>query len=159
MPNSDDKRALIEGCNLYQLTTPSVVCATDTEFGYDLTPYKKSPHSSCNDSDRIDRGKSGTLVPKTKSRCFLLDLLDIFPIHFLWPWCLVLHQWPRRVDSLAGTSLLAHVLWYFTDFTWLRTIQLAEHNRYGSSYSGSGILDRLASAPYYLLRIVGIGWE
>ncbi|KIJ36606.1 hypothetical protein M422DRAFT_260953, partial [Sphaerobolus stellatus SS14] len=127
------------GQGLEPLPNDDSVCKLGEEYWYDHTAYRKIPFSSCDGGERPDLGEKH-ICPGPKA-------------HGFWFWFFWL-CFPFAFCGLAA--------WYYTRKSGLArgTIRLPDYNRgYSGSYSGAGILETLASIPYYLLGIAGIAWE
>ncbi|KAG5353581.1 vacuolar protein sorting/targeting protein PEP1 [Termitomyces sp. Mn162] len=114
-------------------------CKSGEDYWYERTPYRLIPYSSC-DGDgetRLDRG--------VRHAC------PGFKAHgpFFWLFVLLI---PFGVTALIGYS------YYRRSGLARGTIRLPGDGLSSYRYE-SGILDTLASVPWYLIGIAGIAWE
>lgn len=126
-------------CVLASGTTPlpdDETCPNDGEYWYSRTAYRKIPISQCEGGKRLDRGAQYP-CPGLKH-------------HSGWFWFFVI------IIPFAFTALVAS--WYYRKSGMTRgTIRLpGDGSRY---YSDGGIVDTLASVPWFLIGIAGIAWE
>ncbi|KAL4245130.1 Vacuolar protein sorting/targeting protein 10 [Abortiporus biennis] len=132
--NAEGKCAVVEGTTPL---APDDSCRNGEEFWYERTPYRKIPYSSCEGGVRIDRG--------TAHRC------PGFKGHGFFWWFFVLTI-PTLFAFLIG-------YWFYRRSGMAPgTIRLpgSDTPRY-SSYNDSGVLGTLASVPWFLLGLAGIG--
>ncbi|KAG6840198.1 vacuolar protein sorting/targeting protein PEP1 [Blastosporella zonata] len=112
-------------------------CKSGEDYWYERTPYRLIPYSSCDGGDRMDRGP--------RHAC------PGFRAHgpFFWLFVLVI---PFGITALIGYA------YYRRSGLARGTIRLPGD---GSSSFGSdsGILDTIASVPWFLVGIAGIAWE
>ncbi|KAH8091690.1 hypothetical protein BXZ70DRAFT_898717 [Cristinia sonorae] len=115
---------------------PDDTCRGEEDYWYDRTPYRKIPYSSCIGDYRPDHGEAH-LCPGIKGHGF-----------FFWLFVLVI--------PFAFTALVGY--WYYRKSGLARgTIRLpGGDNRFRGE---SGVLDTLASVPWFLLGLAGIAWE
>ncbi|KAK0452799.1 vacuolar protein sorting/targeting protein 10, partial [Desarmillaria tabescens] len=133
--NVNDECVLVPG------TTPlpdDDSCKNDEEFWYERTAYRKIPYSSCENGIRPDRG--------TRHSC------PGFRAHgpLFW-WFVILI--PFMFTALVG-------YWYYR-----RSGMARGHIRLpgdgGPYYGGSngGVMETLASVPWFVIGVAGIAWE
>ncbi|KAG8221150.1 hypothetical protein J3R82DRAFT_2696 [Butyriboletus roseoflavus] len=113
-------------------------CRSDEEYWYDRTAYRKVTHSSCEGGQRLDHGTQH-LCPGIRG-------------HGVMFWIMVL------IFPFAFTALIA--LWWYKKSGLARgTIRLPGDYSGGYMRSGSGVLDTLASVPWFLVGLAGIAYE
>jgi len=132
--NADDQCVLVAG------TTPlpdDSSCSNDEEYWYERTPYRKIPYSTCDGGDRPDRG------PR--------HVCPGFKAHGALFW------WTMILIPFAFTALI--VYWYYRRSGLARgTIRLPGDNM-PAFRRDSGVLDTLASIPWFVVGVAGIAWE
>lgn len=114
-------------------------CRNGEEFWYERTAYRKVPISTCEGGKRLDRGPEHR-CPGLKGHGF-----------FFWFFVLLV--------PFMFTALVAY--WYYRRMGLARgTIRLpgGDHNRRGFSSDG-GLVDTIASIPWYIVGVAGIAWE
>ncbi|GJE98598.1 vacuolar protein sorting/targeting protein [Phanerochaete sordida] len=114
-------------------------CRNDEDFWYGRTAYRKIPISSCEGGKRLDHGPEHR-CPGLKGHGF-----------FFWFFVLMV--------PFMFTALVAY--WYYRRMGLARgTIRLpgGDSNRRGLSSDG-GVVDTIASVPWFLLGMAGIAWE
>ncbi|KAH7881943.1 hypothetical protein F5I97DRAFT_1932104 [Phlebopus sp. FC_14] len=131
-------------CVLVQGTSPLASdnsCRGDDDYWYDRTAYRKVLYSSCEGGIRPDRGAQH-LCPGLKGHSalfWLMVLLFPFAITALVAW-----WWYKKSGLARGTIRLPG-------------------GDYGTGYrsfeQGSGVLDTLASVPWFLIGLAGIAYE
>ncbi|KAI0057638.1 Oligoxyloglucan reducing end-specific cellobiohydrolase [Artomyces pyxidatus] len=113
-------------------------CRNGEDYWYERTPYRRIPHSSCEDGKRPDRG-TAHLCPGVKAHGF-----------FFWLFMFTL--------PFGFTGLVAY--WYYRKSGLARgTIRLPGDSRPAFGGSDSGIMGTLASVPWFVIGIAGIAWE
>ncbi|TFK24535.1 vacuolar protein sorting/targeting protein 10 [Coprinopsis marcescibilis] len=114
-------------------------CENGEEYWYERTAYRRIPYSSCEGGDRLDRGKA--------HRC------PGFGSRSGWFWLFVL------LLPCAFTGLVGY--YYYRKSGHARgTIRLpGGDNRAPNLGSASGMLDTLASVPWFLVGVAGIAAE
>ncbi|KAG9313252.1 hypothetical protein JVU11DRAFT_6715 [Chiua virens] len=105
-------------------------CRNNEEYWYERTPYRKVTHSSCEGGNRLDRGTQHFCPGIKGHSCFLLDYVTA-----LLSW-----WWYKKSGLARGTIRLP-----------------GDYARY--SGSPAGMLDTLASVPWFLLGLAGIAYE
>lgn len=150
----------VDECVLVPGTTPlpdDDSCKDDEEYWYERTAYRLIPYSSCAGGKRLDRGAEHQCPGfKAHGPSFWLFVL-LIPFGFT---ALVGYYYYRRSGLARG-----YVLFFFrltrkplVDMLPTRTIRLPGDGR--SPYnSDSGILDTLASVPWFIVGVAGIAWE
>ncbi|KAI0041822.1 Oligoxyloglucan reducing end-specific cellobiohydrolase [Auriscalpium vulgare] len=127
-------------CVLVESTTPlpnDDTCRNGEDYWYERTPYRKIPHSTCEDGKRPDRG-ARHLCPGIKAHGAFFWLF-IFTVPFIF------------------TALVAY--WYYSKSGLARgTIRLPGDSR-SAFRSDAGLVDTLASVPWYVVGLAGIAWE
>ncbi|THH18907.1 hypothetical protein EUX98_g8876 [Antrodiella citrinella] len=119
-----------------QPLAPDDTCRGDDDYWYERTPYRKIPYSSCEGGIRPDHGEEH-VCPGIKGHGF-----------FFWFFVLVV---PFSLAALVG-------------YYYYRKAGLARGNirlpggdtRYSSD---AGVLDTVASVPWFLLGLAGMAWE
>ncbi|RDB27786.1 Vacuolar protein sorting/targeting protein 10 [Hypsizygus marmoreus] len=132
--NSADECVLVSG------TTPlpdDSSCKNGEEYWYERTAYRLIPYSSCEEGLRLDRG-ARHICPGFKSHgAFFWLFVLMIPFAFT---ALVGYYYYRRSGLARGT------------------IRLPGDAR--PAFGGdSGILETLASVPWFIVGIAGIAWE
>ncbi|KAK7677437.1 vacuolar protein sorting/targeting protein PEP1 [Cerrena zonata] len=113
-------------------------CPADEEYWYERTAYRKIPYSSCKDGERIHQG--------TAHRCPGLKGHS----GFFWLFVLVI---PFLFASLIG-------YYYYRKSGMARgTIRLPGGDPSPLYSRETGVLDTLASVPWFLIGLAGIAWE
>jgi photosystem II stability/assembly factor-like uncharacterized protein len=113
-------------------------CRGYEEYWYERTAYRKVTHSSCEGGDRLDRGTQ--------------HLCPGFGGHSALFWTMVF------LFPFAITALVAW-WWYKKSGLARGTIRLPGDHSSGYRRSGSGVLDTLASVPWFLIGLGGIAYE
>lgn len=164
MKNDKDECVLVEGT---QPLPDDDSCQNGEEYWYERTPYRLIPYSSCEDGNRLDRGPAHKCPGfKSKSAWFWMFML-LIPFAFT---SLVGYYYYRRSGLARGCVFAASAfealsLCPVPDFLALlclfSTIRLpGGDNRAPPRFSSdSGILDTLASVPWYLIGMAGIAVE
>ncbi|KAG6810837.1 hypothetical protein H0H92_010132 [Tricholoma furcatifolium] len=113
-------------------------CKGGADYWYERTAYRLIPYSSCEDGLRLDRG-SRHACPGFKAHGF-----------FFWLFVLVI---PFGITALVAYS------YYRRSGLARGTIRLPGDG--GSSFrqESSGVLDTIASVPWFIVGISGIAWE
>lgn len=134
-------------------------CKGDDDYWYERTAYRKIPHSSCDGGVRLDRG-SAHICPGFKAHGTLFWIM-VFLLPFGFT-SLIGYWYYRRSGLARGCDVfrLAFVLcgWLTIVVRLGRTIRLPGDNAHGPD-GGSGVLATLASVPWFLIGVLGIGWE
>ena len=132
----------IEGkCMLVEGTQPlpdDDSCRSGAQYWYERTPYRRIPHSSCEDGERPDRGRRH-LCPGVAAHGALF-------------WLFVL------LVPFAFTTLVA--MWYYKRSGLATgTIRLpgGERPRFGAS--DAGFVETLASVPWFVLGVAAVAFE
>lgn len=113
--------------------------ADDEEFWYERTPYRKVPISSCEGGERLDRGPEHRCPGlRGHSMLFWLFVL-VLPFGFT---ALVAYWYYRRSGLATGTIRLP-----------------GGGFERGRSSGDGGVVDTLASVPWFLLGVAGVAWE
>ncbi|KAJ8497098.1 hypothetical protein ONZ45_g12200 [Pleurotus djamor] len=113
-------------------------CKDGASSWFERTPYRKIPYSTCEGGNRIDRGK--------EHPC--LGLGGHSWLFWIFMFCL----------PFGITALVAY--WFYRTSGLARgTIRLPGDGAGLSRSQGSGVLDTLASVPWFLIGIAGIAWE
>lgn len=149
-------------------------CKDGEEFWYERTPYRLIPYSSCEGGGRPDRGTAHRCPGfKSKSGWFWMFML-LIPFAFT---SLVGYYYYRRSGLARGCVLLAII--HFPRFSFLcrfdtefliswfsfsfhRTIRLPGADAGRAPLRGhgeSGVLDTIASIPWFVVGIAGIAVE
>ncbi|KAF9457576.1 Oligoxyloglucan reducing end-specific cellobiohydrolase [Collybia nuda] len=132
--NSADECVLVPG------TSPlpnDDSCRNDEEFWYERTPYRMIPYSSCEGGKRLDRGNEHRCPGFSGHSAFFWLFVLLVPFAFT---ALVGYYYYRRSGLARGT------------------IRLPGDGR--SPYANdSGILENLASVPWFIIGLAGIAWE
>ncbi|KAI0685232.1 Oligoxyloglucan reducing end-specific cellobiohydrolase [Cytidiella melzeri] len=128
-------------CVLEPGTTPlpnDDSCRGDDEFWYERTAYRKVPISTCEGGKRLDQGPAHR-CPGLKGHGF-----------FFWLFILAI---PSGIAALVG-------YWFYHNSGLARgTIRLPGPDSNRRYRTDSGTLATLASVPWFLIGLVGIGWE
>ncbi|KAF8982150.1 hypothetical protein BDQ17DRAFT_1379044, partial [Cyathus striatus] len=131
-----------DACVLVPGTTPlpnDESCKDDEDYWYERTPYRKNPISTCEDGDRIDRGPAHQCPGlRSKGTWFWMFMLFI-PFGFT---ALVGYYYYRRSGLAKGTIRLP-----------------GDGGRTSYHSSGSGIVDTIASVPWFLVGVASVGYE
>ncbi|KAJ7089709.1 vacuolar protein sorting/targeting protein 10 [Mycena belliarum] len=116
-------------------------CRNGEDYWYERTAYRKISYSSCEGGDRPDRGARHQCPGFAGHSGFFWFIVILFPLGFV-----ALVAW-----------------WYYTRSGLARgTIRLpGDGPAFGrrSSSSSSGIVDTIASVPWFLVGLAGIAWE
>ncbi|KAK7024339.1 vacuolar protein sorting/targeting protein PEP1 [Paramarasmius palmivorus] len=112
-------------------------CQSDGKW-YERTAYRKIPHSKCDGGERLDRGKEH-YCPGSLSG------------HGFWFWFLVLAV-PFGLTALVG-------LWWWRNSGLAKGMIRLPGDSRGFRSSGGGVLDTLASVPWFLIGLAGIAYE
>ncbi|KAJ7065213.1 vacuolar protein sorting/targeting protein 10 [Mycena amicta] len=116
---------------------PDDSCRNGEDYWYERTEYRKISYSTCEGGDRPDQGM--------RHQC------PGFKGHSGFFWFMVL------VLPLAFVALVGY--WYYQNSGLARgTIRLPGDGS-GFSRSSGGVLDTLASVPWFLIGVAGIAWE
>lgn len=114
-------------------------CRGDDDYWYERTAYRKVRYSSCEGGDRPDRGTQH-LCPGIKG-------------HSVFFWLMVL-LFPFAITALVSRW------WYKKSGLARGTIRLpGEYSAAYRSAGESGVLDTLASVPWFLMGLAGIAYE
>ncbi|KAI0351364.1 Oligoxyloglucan reducing end-specific cellobiohydrolase [Trametes cingulata] len=117
---------------------PVAQCRNGEDFWYELTPYRKVPISTCEGGKRLDRGAAHPCPGLRGHGVFFWLMMLLIPISFA---------------ALAG-------YWYYRRGGYSRGAIRLPGADSGSRYSGgSGVLDTLASVPWFLVGVAGIAYE
>ncbi|KAF9497875.1 vacuolar protein sorting/targeting protein 10 [Pleurotus eryngii] len=111
-------------------------CSDDSGYWYDRTAYRKIPYSTCEGGQRLDRGSEHICPGFSGHSWFFWLFMLTLPFGFT---ALVAYYYYRRSGLARGTIRLPG----------------------DGAYRGrdSGVLDTLASVPWFVLGLVGIAWE
>ncbi|KAI0630633.1 Oligoxyloglucan reducing end-specific cellobiohydrolase [Trametes polyzona] len=113
-------------------------CRNGEDEWYELTAYRKVPISSCEGGKRLDRGPAHPCPGIRGHSAFFWLMMLLIPLSFA---------------ALAG-------VWYYRKGGYNRGAIRLPGGDTGFRYSGdSGVLDTLASVPWFLLGIAGIAYE
>ncbi|KAI0738712.1 Oligoxyloglucan reducing end-specific cellobiohydrolase [Daedaleopsis nitida] len=135
--NTDGECVLLPGLQPRD-PDPVAQCRNGEEYWYDLTAYRKIPFSSCEGGQRIDHG--------TKHPCPGLKGHGTF----FW---LMMFFIPACFAGLVG-------YWYHKRGGYSRgAIRLPGGDTGLRHYSTSGVLDTLASVPWFILGLGAIAYE
>ncbi len=151
MKNANDECVLVPG------TTPlpnDDSCSDGGEFWYERTPYRRIPFSSCVDGYRPDRGKAHRCPGFGSKGVVFWLFMVVLPFGFT---ALVATYYYRRSGLARRYGLLCS---FFAEklFNYrCRTIRLPGDTR--SPFGDSGIMATLASVPWFIIGIAGIGYE
>ncbi|KAH9832479.1 Oligoxyloglucan reducing end-specific cellobiohydrolase [Rhodofomes roseus] len=111
-------------------------CKGDDDYWYERTAYRKIPYSSCEGGKRLDRGAQ--------------HVCPGFKAHGAFFW-LMMFFIPCAFAALAG--------WWYVRRRARGAIRLPGGDL-GPRYVGdSGVLDTLASVPYFIMAVLGATWE
>ncbi|KAG2012263.1 signal sequence binding protein [Coprinopsis cinerea AmutBmut pab1-1] len=137
--NDKDECVLVPGTT--PLPNDDSVCKKGEEYWYERTPYRLIPYSSCEGGTRLDRGTAHRCPGvKSKSGWFWMVML-VLPFGFT---ALVGYWYYRRSGMARGTIRLPG----------------GDNRAPGSTFgSGSGVLDTLASVPWFLVGMAGIAMD
>lgn len=128
-------------CVLVQGTTPlpnNDSCRGYAEYWYERTAYRRIPHSSCEDGERPDHGRRHR-CPGVSGHGF-----------FFWVFVLVV--------PLAFTTLVA--TWYYKrSGRATGTIRLPGDGRPRFGASDAGVVETLASVPWFLIGMASVAFE
>jgi len=128
-------------CVLVQGTTPlpnNDSCRGYAEYWYERTAYRRIPHSSCEDGERPDHGRRHR-CPGVSGRGF-----------FFWVFVLMV--------PLAFTTLVA--TWYYKrSGRATGTIRLPGDGRPRFGASDAGVVETLASVPWFLIGMASVAFE
>ncbi|KAK4688992.1 hypothetical protein P7C73_g1101, partial [Tremellales sp. Uapishka_1] len=131
---------LVEGAvALSALSSEEEQCDGSTQYWYERTEYRKIPYSSCEGGARPDRGKQHTCP----------GLINVGPgiSGVFWGSVAIL---PFALAGLAGW-------WYYTKGGRSGSIRLGDHRAFGGD-STAGVVNTLASVPYFLIGASMAGW-
>jgi len=113
-------------------------CRGGAEYWYERTPYRRIPHSSCEDGERPDRGRRH-LCPGVSGHGF-----------FFWLFVLVV--------PFAFTVLVA--TWYYKrSGRATGTIRLPGDGRPRFGASDAGVVETLASVPWFVIGMASVAFE
>lgn len=152
--NSDDQCVLVPG------TKPlpnDDSCKNGEDHWYERTEYRLIPYSSCVDGRRLDRG-THHLCPgfRAHGAVFWMFMI-IIPFAFT---ALVGYYYYRRSGLARGlvTFMVNSSVDHRVDGHLCRTIRLPGDRR--PLYRGdSGVMDTIASVPWFVIGLAGIAWE
>ncbi|RPD60705.1 Oligoxyloglucan reducing end-specific cellobiohydrolase [Lentinus tigrinus ALCF2SS1-6] len=117
---------------------PADQCRGGSDYWYELTPYRKIPYSSCEEGKRIDRGAAHPCPGVGGHGAFFWLMMIFIPLAFA---------------GLAG-------YWYTKRGGYSRgAIRLPGGDTGPRFSSDSGVLDTLASVPWFLIGLGGIAYE
>jgi hypothetical protein len=172
--NDKDECVLVPGTT--PLPNDDSVCKKGEEYWYERTPYRLIPYSSCEGGTRLDRGTAHRCPGvKSKSGWFWMVML-VLPFGFT----ALVGYWYYRRSGMArgcvifyfllegGVGMMLTVIFLFSLSLSLsllglyRTIRLpgGDNRAPGSTFgSGSGVLDTLASVPWFLVGMAGIAMD
>ncbi|CAK5273809.1 unnamed protein product [Mycena citricolor] len=129
-----------DNCVLAPGTTPlpdDDSCRNGEEYWYERTPYRKISYSSCEGGDRPDRGPEHRCPGIAGHSFFFWFFVFLFPIAFA---------------TTVG-------LWYYKSRGLARgSIRLPGGDN-SNFHQPGGMLDTLASVPWFVIGMVGIAWE
>ncbi|KAI0653007.1 Oligoxyloglucan reducing end-specific cellobiohydrolase [Cubamyces menziesii] len=135
--NDDGRCVLLPGLKPRD-PDPIAQCRNGEEYWYELTEYRKIPNSACEGGERPDRGKAHPCPGIRGHGAFFWLMMLFIPITFA---------------ALVG-------YWYYRRNGYGRGAIRLPGGDNGLRYSGgSGVMDTLASVPWYLLGIAGIAYE
>uniref|UniRef100_A0A0W0FD49 VPS10 domain-containing protein n=1 Tax=Moniliophthora roreri TaxID=221103 RepID=A0A0W0FD49_MONRR len=117
---------------------PSDQQCQDDGMWYERTAYRKIPHSSCEGGSRLDRGE-GHYCPGNLAG------------HGFFFWFMVLAV-PFGLTAMIG-------MWWWRKSGLARGMIRLPGDSRGLGQSGSGVLDTLASVPWFLIGLAGIAYE
>lgn len=131
-------------------------CRNDEEFWYERTAYRKVPISTCNGGKRLDRGPEHR-CPGLKGHGFFFWFF-VLMVPFMFT-ALVAYWYYRRMGLARGCVYITPLILVGADRR-PSTIRLpgGDSNRRGLSSDG-GVVDTIASIPWYVLGMAGIAWE
>ncbi|THH18916.1 hypothetical protein EW146_g2149 [Bondarzewia mesenterica] len=132
--NADGKCVLSEGRSPLP---PDDSCHNGEDYWYERTAYRKIPYSSCEDGITPHQGKRH-LCPGIRA-------------HGPFFWLFVL------MVPFAFTALVAY--WYYRKSGLARGMIRLPGDSRPAFRTDSGVLDTLASVPWYIVGITGIAWE
>lgn len=113
-------------------------CRGNEQYWYERTPYRRIPHSSCEDGERPDRGRRH-LCPGVSGHGF-----------FFWAFVLMV--------PFAFTTLIA--TWYYKRSGLATgTIRLPGDGRPRFGASDAGFVETLASVPWFVIGIANVAFE
>ncbi|KAI0676132.1 Oligoxyloglucan reducing end-specific cellobiohydrolase [Trametes maxima] len=117
---------------------PVAQCRGGEEYWYDLTAHRKVPNSSCEGGKRLDRGTAHPCPGIRGHGAFFWFMMLLIPVSFA---------------ALIG-------YWYYRRSGYGRgAIRLPGGDSGLRSSGGSGVLDTIASVPWFLLGVAGIAYE
>ncbi|KAF9524397.1 Oligoxyloglucan reducing end-specific cellobiohydrolase [Crepidotus variabilis] len=131
--NANDDCVLVPG------TTPledDGTCRGDDEYWYERTPYRKIPFSTCVEGYRPDRGKEHQCPGFRSKGAFFWLFMLILPFGFT---ALVAYYYYRKSGLARGTIRLP--------------------GDRGGTFGEGGVMDTLASIPWFILGLGGIAFE
>lgn len=130
-------------------------CPADEEYWYERTAYRKIPYSSCKDGERIHQGTAHR-CPGLKGHSGFFWLF-VLVIPFLFA-SLIGYYYYRKSGMARGyvSYVVFHTL--LIDLS-LRTIRLPGGDPSPLYSRETGVLDTLASVPWFLIGLAGIAWE
>lgn len=135
MRNTDGECVLVEGT---QPLPDDDSCRGGAQYWYERTPYQRIPHSSCEDGERPDRGRRH-LCPGVSGHGF-----------FFWVFVLIV--------PFAFTALVA--TWYYKRSGLATgTIRLPGDGRPRFGASDAGVVETLASVPWFVIGIANVAFE
>ncbi|KAI0262354.1 Oligoxyloglucan reducing end-specific cellobiohydrolase [Gloeopeniophorella convolvens] len=133
--DADGKCVLVEGT---QPLPNDDSCRAGAQYWYERTPYRRIPHSSCEDGERPDQG------PR--------HLCPGIAAHGPFFWLFVL------IIPFAFTALVA--MWYYKRSGLATgTIRLPGDGRPKFGASDAGVVDTLASVPWFVIGVAGVAYE
>lgn len=113
-------------------------CRGDEEYWYERTPYRRIPHSTCEDGERPDRGRRH-LCPGVAA-------------HGAFFWLFVL------IIPFAFTTLVA--MWYYKrSGRATGTIRLPGGETRPHFASDAGFVETLASVPWFIIGVAAVTFE
>ncbi|KAF8489994.1 Oligoxyloglucan reducing end-specific cellobiohydrolase [Russula emetica] len=133
--NADGKCVLSEG------TKPlpdDDSCRGGAEYWYERTAYRRIPHSSCEDGERPDRGRRHYCPGVSGHGFFFWMFVLVVPFAFTW---LVASWYYKRSGRATGT------------------IRLPGDRRPRFGASDAGVVETLASVPWFVIGIANVAFE
>jgi len=118
--------------------SPDDSCRGDEDYWYERTAYRKMSFSTCEGGERPDRGTRHQCPGFAGHSGFFWFMVILFPIMFV-----ALVAW-----------------WYYNNSGLARgTIRLPGDGTPAFGRHSSGVIDTIASIPWFLIGIAGIAWE
>jgi hypothetical protein len=113
-------------------------CRNGAEYWYERTPYRRIPHSSCEDGERPDRGRRHLCPGVAAHGAFFWLFVVMIPFAFTM---LIATWYYKRSGRATGT------------------IRLPGDGRPKFGASDAGFVETLASVPWFIIGVGGVAFE